>query len=655
MDITIDQNDPMKSVFDDGGLLSKQLGSMYQVRHGQLEMARSWSRAIKNGESLLAEGPTGVGKSFAYLIPSIYQICTIDKSQAFEGWSENNQAVVSTANIALQEQLVKKDLPTLQEILPWKFDFGLLKGRSNYVCRAKMEGGEFKNCVVKDQQAKRDIFEWYQETLEGDRSELNFNPGFVWSFASSGVDDCLGRKCPYGKECFANIARREATKKDIVVTNYHIMLKASAVLSNFRVLVCDESHAMAGIARSALGWEITHGSFQHLSRWVGRHDEKIASALTKYADHIYGNIEKHMGNRKTVRLHDWKSQIGVPVKGVLDTLSKCMGVAEDAQSATSDIMQEAKIKKVIKQIANMQVRIEGVAEGKPDDWVSWVQDNNVRGASISSAPVVLDELLPAHMFERAQCTLLTSATMTSGNSFEFIKNEVGLFNAGEMIAPSPFDLRRQGIIVVPKELPDPPKGRDRDGEMAWLDAVAEYSYDLIKMCEGRCLLLFTSWKTLNYVYDVISGLKLPYHIYKQGDLPPAKLIKAFKDEVDSVLLGVASFWEGVDVPGEALTGLLIDKVPFPVPVDPINEAVGEWVERNGGSAFFDFSVPKATIALCQGVGRLIRTKDDKGVVVITDRRLIDKGYGERIIRSLPPFFKTQRIEDAERVIHGTRL
>ena len=173
----------------------------------------------------------------------------------------------------------------------------------------------------------------------------------------------------------------------------------------------------------------------------------------------------------------------------------------------------------------MYVRLEGAAEGKPEDWVLWLQDN-LRGPSISGAPVVLDELLPVHMFDRAQCTLLTSATMTSGNSFEFIKNEVGMHNAGEMIAPSPFDLRRQGIIVVPKELPDPPKGRDREGEYDWLDAVAEYSNDLITMCEGRCMLLFTSWKTLNYVYDVLTGLKLPYHIYKQGDLPPAKLIKA---------------------------------------------------------------------------------------------------------------------------------
>lgn len=593
------------------------------------------------------------GKSFAYLTPAIQQIASVDKSQAFEPWAENNRAVVVTANIALQEQLVEKDLPTLQRILPWEFSFGLLKGRSNYACRAKMEGREFKDAVVKDLSAKRAIQSWYQSTATGDRSELDFNPGRVWGHASSGQDECMGKKCPSYDACFANEARKEAVKKDIVVTNYHVMLVARAILKSFRILICDEAHALAQIARSALGWNISQGTFKRISSMTRKNSEKVAGYLDTRSDALFQAFENTLGRRQSVRLHDWDRQVNMKVTNLLTALKNCLGLAEDTESAASasmDVRGEAKAKMLVKQIGNVMTRLEAASEGKPESWVLWLQKHQSSGAMLSGAPVILNELLPHHLFGRAHSTLLTSATMTSGGSFEFMRQELGLENAGELIAPSPFDLKHQGVVVVPRDIPPPPRGRDRQGEQEWLDGVVDAALSLMKMCDGRCLLLFTSWKTLNYVHNELESKKLPWPIYKQGDLPPAKLIAKFKNEVDSVLLGVASLWEGIDVPGEALTGLLIDKVPFPVPVDPINEAVGEWVEANGGSSFFDFSIPKATISLCQGVGRLIRTKTDKGVVIITDRRLIDKGYGEDIIRSLPPFFKTQLLEDAEKMV-----
>jgi ATP-dependent DNA helicase DinG len=551
---------------------------------------------------------------------------------------------VATANISLQEQLVNKDLPALQDVLPWDFTYALLKGRSNYLCMSKVIGGELQDAPGSREDRVR-LLNWSDTTDTGDKSELDFDTGPMWGYCSSTSNECPGSKCGYSGVCFANRARRHAMGQDVVVTNYHVLLLAKALMTSHRVLICDEAHNLAQIARSALGWNISKGSFRKVVSWIARHNENAANALQQRSTELVEKLQDCLGKRKTVRLHEW-DQVGYKTEGLLKALSLCHATAlsaEGAAGSAGNIKAAAAAALMCKRLDNLYQRIENVSDGRFSSWVYWVQDHQTRGAMLSAAPIELDKLLPELIFDTPDSVLLTSATMTSNRSFDFIRDELGVPDALEVIAASPFDLKKQGVIVVPKDIPSPPTGRDREGEQEWLNAVLMKATEMIEMCRGRTLLLFTSWKTLNYVH---SNLHVQYPVLKQGEMPTSKLVEQFRREVDSVLLGVASMWEGVDVPGEALTGLLIDKIPFPVPVDPVVEAAAELVEKRGGNSFFDYSLPKATISLCQGIGRLIRSTTDRGVVVITDRRLIDKRYGEKMIKSLPPFWKTQNMKDA---------
>lgn len=650
-------SDIIDEVFAAGGVLSSSLGKAYQVRRGQIWMARAWNDAIEGGQSLMAEGPTGVGKSYSYLIPAIMHASKWRVEREVDNPPDPNlpdqtsiagsdRIVVATANISLQEQLVNKDLPALKEILPWEFSFALLKGRSNYLCLSKVIGGELLNAPGGD--AVRKLLDWSDETSTGDRSELDFDPGAAWGYCSSTNDECPGKKCAHSFMCHANRARNRALAQDIIVTNYHVLLLSQRLMSNYRMLICDEAHNIAQIARSALGWNISSGSFRTVARWIqkGNSGDQVAgAALEKLSAELMEAVEQCLGKKRTSRLYDW-DQVGYDTKSLLSTIDRCRGIAEvreNAAGASGKTKEQNRAMMMGKRLDNLHTRLDSISCEAFSRWVYWAQDHTSRGPMLSAAPVELDSILPGLIFDSTQSVLLTSATMTANRSFDFIRNELGLEGALEMIAASPFDLKKQGVVVVPRDMPPPPTGRDRDGELEWLNGVTQRAKELIELCNGRTLLLFTSWKTLNYVS---SNLHVQYPVLKQGDLPTSKLVELFKRDVDSVLLGVASLWEGVDVPGEALTGLLIDKIPFPVPVDPIVEASSELVEKRGGNPFFDFSLPKATISLCQGIGRLIRSSSDRGVVVITDRRLIDKRYGEKMIRSLPPFWKTQNMNDA---------
>lgn len=595
------------------------------------------------------------GKSYAYLIPATYHASKWreDKeSKNEDAVVGSSRVVVATANISLQEQLVNKDLPALQAVLPWDFTYALLKGRSNYLCLSKVISGELLNAPGSGSDAVHKLLGWSDTTVTGDKSELDFDPGPAWGYCSSTSDECPGSRCAHSVLCHANRARNHAMAQDVIVTNYHVLLLSQRLMTNYRVLVCDEAHNLAQIARSALGWDISLGSFKAVARWIqrGNSDEEQAGvALWEYAEELMEAVKNSLGKGRTTRLYDW-NQVGYKTKGLLAAISKCHGIAdirENAAGAAGKTKEQTRAMMMGKRLSNLYIRLETISTSAFGGWVYWTQDHKSRGPMLSAAPVELDTILPDIIFDNAQSVLLTSATMTSNRSFDFIRAELGLEDAYEMIAASPFDLKKQGVIVVPRDMPPPPSGRDREGELEWLNAVTARAIELIEMCQGRTLLLFTSWKTLNYV---ASNLHVQYPVLKQGDMPTTKLVELFKRDVDSVLLGVASLWEGVDVPGEALTGLLIDKIPFPVPVDPIVEAASELVEKRGGNSFFDFSLPKATISLCQGIGRLIRSTTDRGVVVITDRRLIDKRYGEKMIRSLPPFWKTQNMRDAWKML-----
>ena len=639
-------------IFGEGGALARELPG-YEARPGQVELARAIDRSIEGKRFLVAEGPTGSGKGFAYLAPVIIKL------------SEKviSKAIVATANIALQEQLIEKDLPELQRILPHSFTYGLLKGRNNFLCRYKLQKFRSEQAFDPAEMKKdKELLAWTQRTQTGDKSELSFETR-QWPMLSASSGECLGSKCPHKKTCFANIARLKAVQQDIVVCNYHVLLMSHMIPAH-NVLICDEAHDLEDVARSALGWRISQWTFKNIADWLksqrSAESVNLPSRIKTASNILFDDVKSMLGRWDHHRLRT------AELAPSIDTLTELLELVSSATAIITEVASEAQNKvnagqaELIDKLAQETVnRLCEIRSLKNDKWVYWLsREKGGRGRQdrffIQGAPILVDEILPEILYQAPSTVVFISATMTAGNSFEYVRKQLGVpESAGELIVPSPFDLRKQGILVVPKDMPLPDTSTPVAAE-EFYDAVADYAIELIEMCGGRSLLLFTSWRSLNYVYARLTRANMPFAIYKQGEAPRTKLLEKFKLEVQSVLLGVASFWEGIDVPGESLTGLLIDKIPFPVPTDPIQSAIGDYIQRQGGNSFFDRSVPQATIALSQGIGRLIRTKKDKGVVMILDKRLITKAYGTSIVQALPQFRKVRSLEVAEGFLEETR-
>lgn len=614
------------------------------------------------------------GKSFAYLVPSIYHSVV----------KKTGKAIIVTANIALQEQLVRKDLPFLKEVLPWTFTFGLAKGRNNYLCLSKRQEMEEKGTFdddglptaipgVKDDREideLRGVWRWTFETSSGDKSDCPSGVSRVWWRLSSSHDDCLGNGCPRYTRCWANRARDRAMKSNVVVMNYHLrFIGGGAVTPEHAIMVCDEAHETAGIARDFLGWTLTVNQINRIATWLRKaswkNDEKGYAALSHHlrglGDKLFSDVADLMGDKQIVRLYDpnW-----VDVGDIVPTLERvdkiAAGLAEELKAQIRSAGDEKAFEKLKKRKARAErmgenaltlaCRIDSAVELGLDGWVLWLaQDIEKKRYTIEARPIEVADIISKMFYPAAShSVMLISATMTSGGSFNYVRDQLGVpEEAGETVAPSPFDLREQGLLFVPEEMSPPPKWGDRDGELAFQNDICFYSEELIQMCGGRCLLLFSSWKNLNYVHNYLSKLDLGVRVLKQGEKPRMKLVQEFKDDETSVLMGVASFWTGVDVPGRALSGLLIDKIPFGSPSDPVNKAVDELLKSRGKNVFMERAVPEATIKLRQGAGRLIRTRSDIGIVVITDTRLLTTGYGDGIVGSLPEFKKVRSLERAQ--------
>jgi len=664
--------DPVKinsldEIFQDGGVLSKAR-SGYKLRPGQLSMAKAVENAINKDQTLMAEGPTGVGKSFAYLIPAMLKMANKTAVDA-------KRVVVATANIALQDQLVGKDVPYLVATLPGCQDlrYMVVKGRNNYLCLLKIQEIEKKReeheehtdiaspfaeagdlllepKAKGDDDTSEDIFdpeiseliEWSTRSFTGDRNELT-KIYRMWNLVSTSSEECMGSKCPYKSGCFVNRARRKMMVVPIIVSNYHFLLTKPAIAQD-AILICDEAHDLADIARSVLGWDISRSSFSRTLSFVKKLDKGVSERLKQLINDMWITIEHKLedGKHPHLRIRSWSDDVGFSLDPIIALLNKF--ITDYDKEGESDI----KMIRGLKMVGNALAKFDELkAIGPEDGRVYWFEKSG-KWINIHAAFVDVSEALQKVLYENARSVIMTSATMTSGGSFQFIREDVGLAADGEIRAPSPFDLKRQGMIIVPRDMPDIPKWNEQAKVKEWHQKAGEYAVQLMQICGGRCLMLFTSWKSLDAVYPMVrkAAISSGINVMEQREAPKMKLIERFKEDETSVLLGVASFWQGIDVPGKALSGLFIDKIPFMVPNTPFNEALSELIEERGGNPFMDLSVPRATIALCQGVGRLIRTTTDRGIVVITDTRLINKRYGEMIIRSLPEFKKVQDMDKA---------
>ncbi|MCK9521498.1 MAG: DEAD/DEAH box helicase family protein [Proteobacteria bacterium] len=627
-------DDYINSVFGPDGVLAHRFEG-YVPRQGQIDLALAVDGAIRDGEHVMAEAPTGTGKSIGYSVPATYHAA-----------HEGKRVVIATANIALQEQLVNKDLPLLADILPWDFSFALIKGRSNYLCHDRLYQEEAQGTLeLLDDPSDAGMLEalvaWARRTATGDVSELSFEPPYrLWRRFSTSSEDCKGSDCRFRDECCALKARAAAQEADVVVCNYHLLFahlqvreatEKDIVLPPFGVAILDEAHKAADIARDFFGFRVTQGSV----RWAARLLKKIGEArfhehVVKEAERFFTRLAQH--RRSPAYKTRLRTPDVVPCSELVRLLGEvCDGYVE-AISETSDVDLRADLKRAAARCNDLAHQIGAALSLTDSEAVSFIEEDSRGGGVLCSKPIHVGERLRHSLFGENRTVVLTSATLTTGGSFDHLREEIGVPDPRELVVDTPFDFQRQALLVVPDGMPEP-------NDPAYPAAVAALFAEVMDLADGRTLGLFTSYRNLNATYERVCGNG--HRVLKQGDMPRTALVEEFRRDVGSVLLGTESFWAGVDVPGEALSCVVIDRLPFPSPDDPVLDAISERDRR----WFTSYSLPRAVIAFKQGFGRLIRTAADRGVVVVLDRRLVSKPYGRVFTASLPDVLKSRRLEN----------
>lgn len=607
-----------------------------------------------DGRFLLDDGTVthNTGKSLAYSVPATYHAAM-----------RKQTVVLVTANIALQEQLVNSDLPLLAEVLPWAFSFGLLKGRSNYLCQLQYErarpgseqqGALFSADALGETRAERDrtrLLAWAEHEVQtggyGDSSALAWKPmDKLWRELSVASEDCHGSKCSHARVCGALAAQRRAREAQVIVTNYHLFFLnllmymergTDILLPAFDVAVFDEAHAAASVARDFFGWKISEPTARRAARHFRGTDPLLAQDVEHAAGFFFEQMLRLRHDRDRYKARIVRDKLSAhdveAAEGLLGKLTTCaarlteeLGFAETAtQVATIEIAQ--------KKVHKLGSAVQGILDDADDNLVYFVEEDEFRKAHVACRLVRPARVLRDALFGKTVVTdgttdpqpvsiVCTSATLATESNFEFVREELGVVRAEEIVVNSPFDFARQALFIIPDVCePNDPR---------FTSEVGAVLLRTIVLARGRTLGLFTSRKRMNEVHDSIKG-KTPYRILSQDDGQRAQLIAEFKRDTHACLLGVASFWAGVDVPGESLSCVFIDKLPFPTPDDPVLDKLTEANKR----AWAGYAVPRAIIELKQGFGRLIRTATDRGVVVCCDTRLITKGYGKQFLRAMP--------------------
>lgn len=612
----------------------------YQVREGQLALASAIDSAIVDRAALIGSAPCGVGKSVAYLLPAIRNAV-----------ARGQKVVVVTANIALQEQLISKDLPMLRDLLPWTFSWAIAKGRGNYLCLNKFREEQLIDLRLNQTEADQwnEVKRWAETTAEGDLSELPFEPlASVRQRFTTSTDDCHGKSCDDYGDCHAVKARLRYQAAEIVVTNYHLFFTEMVLrqetggepvlLPDWTVAIFDECHKAADIARDFFGFTITPGSARWGARLLAPKNSKtpeinplLKAQIDAAADDFFHAL------RVYAQSPDYKARITKP--GAVDC-SELAGLLDQARDeyervAESDVGEDVrgKLRRAARRCELTATNIRAAMTLALPEKVTYFIEEDAKGRVTLRAKLIsVNEVLREDLFGLGKAVVMTSATITTGGKFDYAKRELGCEDAREISVDSPFDYERNALLVVPRDMPDPTDKRIPRDE--YTKACARRLVETVFAADGRTLGLFTSYRALDEAHRALLASGWNGRVLRHGDAPRTQLIREFKEDVRSVLLGTDSFWEGVDVPGESLSCVVIDRLPFPTPDDPVLDAVS--------ASFFEWSIPRAVLKFVQAFGRLIRTINDRGVVVCLDRRICDKPYGRQFIHSLPYGLRVSR-------------
>jgi ATP-dependent DNA helicase DinG len=618
-------------------------------------MAAAVCDVFADGGVLLAEAGTGTGKTLAYLIPAIFS---------------RQRVLVSTGTKNLQEQIFFKDLPVLRDSLGVPFKATYMKGRGNYLCLhrfdAYREGGTAQSLgFTRDESIYvRLIDEWRRETETGDRAELENLPEDlpIWKEIAASSENCIGAECPQYNDCFVTRMRQRAAEADVVIVNHHLLCADAAVrqsdygevIPDCRYAVVDEAHQLEDVATQYFGIAVSNYRLDDVAHDVERAvaadqitDRERADAIRDAAERVRDDARLFFSALQAMRFEGpgigAENRIRVQpsqLERVVDE-GAALVRALDALQAEIALTRDAPVDVLSIGTRTGELRSDLAFLLQADDpgYVYYLEVRG-RGVFLRASPIDVSNIVRALLLDRMKATVLTSATLTVDGSFEYLRGRLGVSRAHDVRLASEFDYRRQSILYLPKRMPDP---RSRE----FGSAVAREVVEIVKRTRGRAFVLFTSYANLREV-QARAAAEIEYPILVQGSAPRSALLRDFKATPNAVLLATSSFWQGVDVMGDALSCVIIDKLPFASPGDPITAARIEAINARGGSAFGEYQIPLAILALQQGLGRLLRHRQDRGVLAVLDPRLRSMGYGRRFLASLPPAPVTNQLDDIER-------
>lgn len=618
-------------------------------------------RAFEEKRHLIVEAGTGTGKTLAYLVPAV--------AAALGG---NGRVIVSTGTKNLQEQLMEKDIPFLQKILPKPFSATYMKGRSNYVCLNRLGRAQATPILqgLEEVDYFEEICDWSRQSEIGDRAELSNLPESIsfWRHIDARSETCLGQKCPEFDPCFITRMRGRALEADIVVVNHHLFFADLAlrngnygsVLPDYSAVILDEAHLIEDVASEYFGAQVSNYQIEDLIRDLGmltidetdidREVTKSTVRLSRFADDFWMGFRDGRGadgrypiipNTFAKRNSEGKLE-ATPLGDLYSVVEGAIARVE----TTLDSLKEKSpdIEGIVRRLRQLKFDLEFIVTGVDRKFVYWLERRN-RGIFLRASPIDVAGLLQDKLFDEVGTVVLTSATLSSGGNFAFIRDRLGVNTADDLIAESTFDYSRQAILYLPPRMPEP---RSKE----WSGAAAEEVIKILNATEGRAFVLSTSLAGMQSLYENVWA-EIDYPCLLQGSAAKGQLLKRFRETPNAVLFATSSFWQGVDVRGEQLSCVIIDKIPFAVPTDPIVAARQRYIEDTGGSSFHEYSVPQAIISLKQGLGRLIRSTTDRGVLAILDPRLRTKTYGRTFLRSLPQCRVTTEIADLSGIFLAT--
>ena len=615
---------------------------LYEYRDGQLEMAEAVESALAEKRHLIVEAGTGTGKTLAYLVPSIFS---------------GKRVVISTGTKNLQEQLYLKDLPFLESLFDRPLAVCYMKGRANYLCRQKLYDAE-REALLTGIEEVRDfqlIREWESETGTGDRSELRSlrENSSAWWKLDARSDLCAGQKCKQFDRCFITEMHRRAAESDIIIVNHHLFFADLAVreqpfagiLPDYSAVIFDEAHEIEDVAGQYFGISVSSLQVHELIKdtaAISRQKLFATPELDRSLIQLGDRSEEFFAlfpqeGRQGFREHDTflahHESAYAEMLQALESLCIRLELVEGAIEATLPLVRRGRL---------IQQALRFWMESGDARYVYWTERRG-RGFYLQATPIDVSETLARHLIERVDTVILTSATLTVAGQFDYTQTRLGLQNARTLQVASQYDYTKQVLLYVPPHLPDP-----RQAEFA--RRAADEIERVVTASRGRAFALFTSYQQMRQVYELLKS-RLDYPLLLQGDAPRTALIDAFRSTPGAVLFGTSSFWQGVDVQGEQLSCVIIDRLPFAVPSDPVVAARVDAVRQAGGNAFYEYQIPQAALALKQGFGRLIRSASDRGVLVLLDNRITKLPYGRVFFDSLPAYRFTTALRDVQEFFH----